>query len=94
MEQRTQAKLLERLKTYRAQKKISHASLAKKLGISPGTLGQWLCQHRKLRLDECVRIEKLIGATPIPKETKNPTAGHPEEQENKKEPGASSGRIA
>lgn len=85
-QQRTQAKLLERLKVYRTQKKISHASLAKKLGISPGTLGQWLCQHRKLRLDECIRIEKLIGPTPIAKEPK------PKEKET--ETGASSNAPA
>lgn len=75
--QRTQAKLLERLKVFRAQKKISHASLAKKLGISPGTLGQWLCQHRKLRLDECLKIEKLIGPTPIPKKPNAPASETP-----------------
>ena len=68
--ERTQANLIERLKQFRAKRKMSHSSLAKLLGIHPNTLGQWLCEHRKLRQDECVRIEKLIGPTVVKKDKK------------------------
>lgn len=55
-----QQDLLQGLNDYLAKRRISHKNLAKALGVSPGTLGQWLQGHRKLRRDECDRLENFL----------------------------------
>ncbi len=54
------AVLLQELREYAAKRRLSHGSLAKALGVSFVTLNQWLQGHRKLREDECQRIENLF----------------------------------
>ena len=55
-----QKDLIAQLKEFAEKRKISHKRLAKTLGIHPGTLSQWLQVHRKLRVDECERIENFF----------------------------------
>lgn len=55
-----QKDLIAQLKDYAEKRKISHNRMAKSLGIHPNTLGQWLQGHRKLRIDECERIENFF----------------------------------
>ena len=55
-----QSDLLQQLKDFSTKKKMSHQRLAKSLGISFVTLNQWLNGHRKLRINECQLVEKLI----------------------------------
>lgn len=55
-----QVDLINKLKDYAEKRKISHKRMAKTLGVHPNTLGQWLQGHRKLRLDECERIENFF----------------------------------
>ena len=55
-----QKNLLQGLREHGAKRRMSHQRLAKALGVSPGTLSQWLEEHRKLRQDECQRIEKFL----------------------------------
>lgn len=55
-----QADLINLLKEYAEKRKVSHSRMAKNLGVHPNTLGQWLQGHRKLRADECERIETFL----------------------------------
>jgi transcriptional regulator with XRE-family HTH domain len=57
---RKQSDLIDRLKEYRVKRHISHGALAKKLGINSNTLGQWLEGHRKLRPNECQKLEDFL----------------------------------
>ena len=55
-----QDKLLEKLKQYAGRNNVSHKRLGRSLGVSNVTLAQWLNGHRKLRPDECHRIEVFL----------------------------------
>ncbi len=52
--------LIQKLVEFREKKKMSHKRLAHMLQISPNTLGQWFQGHRKLRADECTRLENFF----------------------------------
>lgn len=56
----TQIDLVQKLKDYAERRHISHSRFAKMLGVNPNTLGQWLQGHRKLRKDECDRVENFF----------------------------------
>jgi len=58
----TQVDLIQQLKSFAERKRVSHSRLAKMLGVNPNTLGQWLQVHRKLRKDECDRLENFLKA--------------------------------
>ena len=55
-----QVDLIQKLNEYGEKRHMSHKRLAKTLGVHPNTLGQWLQGHRKLRVDECTKIENLL----------------------------------
>ncbi len=57
----SQEDLIRKLAEYKQKKNMSHKRLANTLQISTNTLGQWLQAHRKLRADECTRIENFLA---------------------------------
>ncbi len=57
MERKSAAQWVLYLKGFAERKNVSHKSLARRLGVSPVTLSQWLQGHRKLREDEISRLQ-------------------------------------
>ncbi|MFA5794678.1 MAG: helix-turn-helix transcriptional regulator [Candidatus Brocadiia bacterium] len=52
--------LIERLETYRLERKISQQALAKKLGVSFATVNRWLNVKTKPNKIQSYHIEKLM----------------------------------
>jgi putative transcriptional regulator len=53
-------KLIERLKTYRLNKKITQEDLAKKLGVAFATVNRWFNGRSEPNEIQAYHIEKLL----------------------------------
>ena len=52
--------LIEKLETYRLERRISQQALAKKLGVSFATVNRWLNAKTKPNKIQSYHIEKLL----------------------------------
>lgn len=53
--------LIDRLRTYRLEKRLTQVQLAKKLGVTFQTINRWLNRRMKPRPIQEHQIKKLLG---------------------------------